>query len=90
MGDLIATCSSQQSRNRFVGEQLGLGKSIEQVIAEMNQVAEGVKACQVTQEFARSHDVYMPITDEVVAVCHEGRAAADAYRGLLARQITRE
>ena len=90
MGDLIATCSSPQSRNRSVGEQLGRGKPIDQIIAEMNQVAEGVKACRVTQEFARTHDVYMPITDEVVAVCHEGRPAVEAYRGLLARQITRE
>ena len=90
MGDLIATCSSRQSRNRSVGEQLGLGKTIEEVIAEMNQVAEGVKACLVTQELARAHDVFMPITDEVVAVCHEGRAAEEAYRGLLAREIRRE
>jgi glycerol-3-phosphate dehydrogenase (NAD(P)+) len=90
MGDLIATCSSPQSRNRSVGEQLGLGKSIDQVIAEMNQVAEGVKACLVTQELARAHGVFMPITDEVVAVCHEGRSAEEAYRGLLAREIRRE
>jgi glycerol-3-phosphate dehydrogenase (NAD(P)+) len=90
MGDLIATCSSPQSRNRTVGEQLGQGKTIEQIIADMQQVAEGVKACKVAQEFAREHGVYMPITDEVVAVCHEGRPAAEAYRGLLSREIRRE
>ena len=90
MGDLIATCSSPQSRNRTVGEQLGRGKPIEQIVAEMDQVAEGVKACKVAQEFARERDVYMPITDEVVAVCHEGRAATEAYRGLLSREIRRE
>jgi glycerol-3-phosphate dehydrogenase (NAD(P)+) len=90
MGDLIATCSSRQSRNRSVGEQLGLGRSIDEVIADMNQVAEGIKACLVTQELARAHGVFMPITDEVVAVCHEGRSAEEAYRGLLAREIRRE
>ena len=90
MGDLIATCSSPQSRNRSVGEQLGRGKTIEQVVADMNQVAEGIKACLVTQELAHAHGVHMPITDEVVAVCHEGRPAEQAYRGLLAREIRRE
>ena len=85
MGDLIATCSSPQSRNRYVGEQIGKGKAIDEIIAEMHQVAEGVKACRVAQELAREHGVDMPITDEVVGVCHEGRSAIDAYRGLLRR-----
>jgi glycerol-3-phosphate dehydrogenase (NAD(P)+) len=85
MGDLVATCISPQSRNRSVGEQLGRGKTIEQVIADMNQVAEGVKACTVAQELAHEHGVEVPITDEVVAVCHQGRSARDAYRGLLRR-----
>jgi len=56
----------------------------------MNQVAEGVKACRVAQELARDHGVDVPITDEVVAVCHEGRTAAEAYRGLVRREIRRE
>jgi glycerol-3-phosphate dehydrogenase (NAD(P)+) len=90
MGDLIATCSSQQSRNRFVGEQLGRGKPIKQIIEEMQQVAEGVKACRVALELAELHGVEMPITEEVVAVCHEGHSAADAYRGLLRRGTNRE
>jgi glycerol-3-phosphate dehydrogenase (NAD(P)+) len=90
MGDLVATCISPKSRNRYVGEQLGKGKTIDDVIAEMHQVAEGVKACTVAQELAREHSVDMPITDEVVAVCHEGRTAVDAYRGLLRRDQRRE
>ncbi|MGH9136054.1 MAG: NAD(P)H-dependent glycerol-3-phosphate dehydrogenase [Acidimicrobiales bacterium] len=90
MGDLVATCSSPQSRNRYVGEQLGKGRTIEEIIAEMNQVAEGVKACKVAQELATEHEVEMPITEEVVAVCHEGRTAEQAYRGLLRRSTHRE
>lgn len=90
MGDLIATCMSPQSRNRYVGEQLGRGRTIDDICDEMHQVAEGVKACRVAQELARDHDVDMPITDEVVGVCHEGRTAVDAYRGLLRRSNTRE
>jgi glycerol-3-phosphate dehydrogenase (NAD(P)+) len=86
MGDLVATCISPQSRNRFVGEQLGRGKPIEQIIEEMNQVAEGVKACLVAKELADEVGIDMPITEEVVAVCHEGRTAEDAYRGLLVRK----
>ena len=86
MGDLVATCISPQSRNRFVGEQLGRGKAIDQIIEEMNQVAEGVKACRVAKEFGDELGVDMPIAGEVFAVCHEGRSAEDAYRGLLSRK----
>ena len=89
MGDLIATCISPQSRNRYVGEQLGKGRAMDEIVAEMNQVAEGVKACKVTQELARENDVDVPITDEIVAVCHEGRTAVDAYRGLVRRSANR-
>lgn len=90
MGDLIATCISPQSRNRSVGEQLGKGRTIEEIIAEMNQVAEGVKSCRTVLELAKELDVDMPIAGEVVAVVHEGRSAAEAYRGLLRRQVTHE
>jgi glycerol-3-phosphate dehydrogenase (NAD(P)+) len=90
MGDLIATCVSPQSRNRYVGEQLGMGRKIDEIIAEMNQVAEGVKSCRVVLELANELDVYVPITAEVVAVCHEGRSAEEAYRGLLRRRAGHE
>jgi glycerol-3-phosphate dehydrogenase (NAD(P)+) len=90
MGDLIATCISPQSRNRYVGEQLGKGKTIDEISAEMNQVAEGVKSCRSVLEVATEHGVDMPIVSEVVAVVHEGRTAAEAYRGLLKRQVAHE
>ncbi len=90
MGDLLATCISPQSRNRYVGEQIGRGKSIAEIIQEMNQVAEGVKACKVAQELGEEHTIDLPITAEVVGVCHEGRSADDAYRGLLRRHVRRE
>jgi len=85
MGDLVATCISPQSRNRHVGEQLGQGRTIEQIIEEMHQVAEGVKSARVVMELAEIHGIEMPIAEQVYAVCHEGRSAADAYRGLLNR-----
>jgi glycerol-3-phosphate dehydrogenase (NAD(P)+) len=86
MGDLVATCMSPQSRNRFVGEQLGRGRTIDEVIEAMNMVAEGVKTSKVVMELADEYGVDMPISSEVFGVCHGGATAEDAYRGLIRRQ----
>lgn len=83
MGDLIVTCTSQRSRNRHVGEQLGAGKPIDEIIAAMNQVAEGVKASSVIMEFAEKYGLSMPIAREVDAVVNHGSTVEDAYRGLM-------
>ncbi|GAS97547.1 NAD(P)H-dependent glycerol-3-phosphate dehydrogenase [Mycolicibacterium canariasense] len=83
MGDLIVTCTSQRSRNRHVGEQLGRGKSVEEIIAAMNQVAEGVKAASVIMEFAEEYGITMPIAREVDGVINHGATVEDAYRGLM-------
>jgi len=85
VGDLVATCTSEKSRNRFVGEQLGRGKTIDEVIAEMNQVAEGVKTSAVVMELAERHGIEMPIASEVHGVLYDGRTAEDAYAGLTRR-----
>lgn len=84
MGDLIVTCTSQRSRNRHVGEQLGSGKSIAEIIESMNQVAEGVKAASVIMEFADKYGLNMPIAREVDAVINHGSTVEQAYRGLIA------
>jgi glycerol-3-phosphate dehydrogenase (NAD(P)+) len=86
MGDLIVTCTSQRSRNRHVGEQLGAGKPIDEIIASMNQVAEGVKAASVIMEFAERYDVAMPIAREVDGVINHGATPEGAYRGLAAEK----
>jgi glycerol-3-phosphate dehydrogenase (NAD(P)+) len=83
MGDLIATCTSPLSRNRHVGVELGRGKTVAEVIAGMNQVAEGVKTSSVVMELAAEHGVEMAIAREVDAVLNHGRPVTDAYRGLL-------
>ncbi len=85
MGDLIATCVSPQSRNRHVGEQLGRGRTIEQIIEEMHMVAEGVKTSRVVLELAEANGVELPIATEVYGVVHEGHTARQAYRGLTRR-----
>jgi glycerol-3-phosphate dehydrogenase (NAD(P)+) len=86
MGDLIATCASRQSRNRHVGEQLGRGRPIEEILADMNQVAEGVKTSRVVMELGTKHDVDLPISSEVYGVLYEGHSPRDAYRGLTRRE----
>jgi glycerol-3-phosphate dehydrogenase (NAD(P)+) len=86
MGDLIVTCTSQRSRNRHVGEQLGLGKTIDEITAAMNQVAEGVKAASVIMEFAAEYGISMPIAREVDGVVNHGSTVEDAYRGLAAEK----
>ncbi|HYI60423.1 MAG TPA: NAD(P)H-dependent glycerol-3-phosphate dehydrogenase [Acidimicrobiales bacterium] len=90
MGDLVATCISPQSRNRHVGERLGRGETIEEIIAAMNMVAEGVRTSKVVCELADELDIDMPIAAQVKAVCHDGRAADAAYRGLLKRDSGHE
>lgn len=84
MGDLIVTCTSKRSRNRHVGEQLGSGKTVEEIIAAMNQVAEGVKAASVIMEFANEYGLNMPIAREVDGVVNHGSTVEQAYRGLIA------
>ena len=85
MGDLIATCSSRQSRNNSVGLALGQGRSIDEIVGSMNMVAEGVKSSPSVLDLARRYGVVMPITEQVVAVCHEGRTARDALLELMQR-----
>ena len=85
IGDLVATCTSQKSRNRRVGEELGKGKTIEEIIRNMKMVAEGVKTSAVTMELAARYAIDMPIAREVYGVLYDGRTAADAYEGLTRR-----
>ena len=90
IGDLIVTCTSKRSRNRHVGEELGSGKTIQDIIASMNQVAEGVKAASVIMEFAEKYGLNMPIAREVDAVVNHGSTVEEAYRGLMAEKPGRE
>jgi glycerol-3-phosphate dehydrogenase (NAD(P)+) len=83
MGDLVATCSSSKSRNHHVGFQLGQGKSLEQIIEEMSEVAEGVKTAKAVMKLAKKYKVEMPISTEVYKVLYEGNTVNDAFRGLI-------
>lgn len=90
MGDLVATCSSEKSRNRTVGYQLGLGREISDIIAEMAEVAEGVKTAKVVMRLSETHDLDMPIAKWVYKVLYEGSTAKDAFKGLLRMDIGSE
>jgi glycerol-3-phosphate dehydrogenase (NAD(P)+) len=83
LGDLVATCTSEQSRNRHVGFHLGEGQTIEEIIEAMHMVAEGVKSAPTVIELAKQYDVKMPIAYEVHKVVTGKGTARDAYRGLL-------
>ena len=85
MGDLIATCSSLQSRNTSVGMALGRGENIADVVASMQMVAEGVKSSAAVLDLAAQFGIEMPITEQVVAVCHRGISAEQALSDLLSR-----
>lgn len=85
VGDLVVTCSSPDSRNRTVGERIGGGESLDDIIASMNMVAEGVKSSQAIQELAHDHDVDMPITEAVVSILHHGAHPQEALRALMTR-----
>jgi glycerol-3-phosphate dehydrogenase (NAD(P)+) len=82
MGDLIATCISPHSRNRTVGEKLGRGCSLEEVLGGMTMVAEGVKAAITVHDLAARLDLELPVCEAIYGVVTGEIAAADAYRGL--------
>ena len=83
MGDMIATCTSPQSRNRHVGLELATGKGVEQITSEMHMVAEGVKSAPTVVALAKQHGVKVPICREIHRIL-EGKADATlVYRGLL-------
>lgn len=83
MGDLIATCTSPLSRNRTVGLELAKGRTVQDIVAGMNQIAEGVKTSAVVMELAAEYGIHMPIAGEVDAVINHGQPVQEAYRGLL-------
>lgn len=86
LGDLITTCISPEGRNRRVGEQIGKGRKIDQILADLPSVAEGVPTTRSVMALARRHDVSMPITEAVYAVLFEGKDAIEALSELMSRQ----
>ncbi len=85
MGDLITTCASPYSRNRKVGERLGAGETLEEILESMDAVAEGVWTTRSVHELAQQQGIEMPITAEVFSVLFEGKRAVEATDSLMMR-----
>jgi glycerol-3-phosphate dehydrogenase (NAD(P)+) len=90
LGDLVLTCTGSLSRNRFVGEELGKGKNVEEITRGMNEVAEGVKTTLAVKRLSDRLGVQMPITDEVYAVLYERKSVRDAVNALMTRPLRAE
>jgi glycerol-3-phosphate dehydrogenase (NAD(P)+) len=90
LGDLVVTCTSRHSRNRHVGEEIGRGRALADVIAEMDMVAEGVTTTESAYQLARRAVVEMPITNEVYKILFEGKEPRTATRDLMTRETKQE
>jgi len=90
VGDLVVTCLSRHSRNRYVGEEVGRGRTLEAVLSGMVMVAEGVKTTKSALHLARRHEVEMPITEQVYAVLFEGKDPHTAIDELMTRELKSE
>jgi glycerol-3-phosphate dehydrogenase (NAD(P)+) len=91
LGDLVLTCTGGLSRNRSVGVELGRGRRLPEIIAEMHgMVAEGVLSTKAAVGLARTHGVEMPIADQMYALLYEHKSAADAIQSLMTRTARSE
>jgi glycerol-3-phosphate dehydrogenase (NAD(P)+) len=85
LGDVIATCTSQHSRNRWAGEQLGRGQRLEEIVASTRMVVEGAPATRAAVELGWRADVELPVAEQVYAVLFDGRRPIDALAALMGR-----
>lgn len=90
LGDLVLTCTGALSRNRHVGIELGKGRKLPEILAHMRMVAEGVDTAAPLLVLAREHQIEMPITEQVDAILHRGKAPKDAIREIMDRPLRRE
>jgi len=90
IGDLIATCVSRHGRNRGVGERLGRGESLDDILASMVQVVEGIATTRPVVELARTHEVELPICEAVQRILYDGLSPAGALDELMTRELRDE
>ena len=90
MGDLVLTCTGDLSRNRTVGVKLGRGQSLADILAEMKQIAEGVRTTKSAYDLGLRENIEMPITTEVFRILYEDKPARTALMELMGRQLKRE
>ena len=90
MGDLVLTCTGGLSRNRAVGVELGRGRTIDEITADMNMVAEGVKTTAAVRQLSMRAGVEMPICDQMYEVLYEAKSPIVAARDLMGRALRSE
>lgn len=90
LGDLVLTCTGGLSRNRHVGIELGKGRRLPEILASTRMVAEGVGTAAPLLALAREHGIELPITEQVHAILHHGKAPKDAIRDIMERPLKRE
>ena len=90
LGDLVLTCTGNLSRNRFVGEELGKGRTLAEITAALSEVAEGINTARAVKKLADRAGLEMPITNEVNAVLYDGKPARDAVFELMSRPLREE
>lgn len=90
IGDLITTCESRLSRNHFVGVELAKGRTLNEILKDIEGIAEGVETTISVKELAEKFNVEMPITNEVYSVLFEGKYPRDAIFSLMTRQLKSE
>jgi len=90
LGDLVLTCTDDQSRNRRLGLAIGQGKSIDETVKAIGQVVEGINTCKEVHELAKAKGVDMPITEQVYLIVHEGHTPQQALRDLMERAVRPE
>lgn len=90
LGDLVTTCASPLSRNRFVGEEIGRGKKVKDILGGMEMVAEGVKTCDAVYRLMRKKEIDAPITEQVYKVLYEDKKPATAVGDLMRRKKKEE
>ncbi len=90
LGDLVLTCTGDLSRNRTVGLRLGRGERLPDILASMNEVAEGVRNTRSVRDLARGVNVEMPITEQMYEVLYEDKSPRQAVIDLMTRGLRRE
>jgi glycerol-3-phosphate dehydrogenase (NAD(P)+) len=90
LGDLVLTCTGDLSRNRQVGLRLGRGETLKAILADMSEVAEGVRNTLSVRALARSVEVEMPITEQMYLLLYEDKSAKRAVEDLMSRPLKRE
>lgn len=90
LGDLVVTCSSKHSRNRFVGEQIGRGVAVNELFSKMKMVAEGVNTTLSAYKLRQKHSVELPIAEQMYEILFEGKDPKTAVKDLMTRRSRRE